>query len=113
MKRRRYDDEFKRDAVAMVIRSGKSATEVAKGLGINANMLSTWKRQQLAEMDQSSGVLAESGMKPSEVEAENRRLRRELAHISEQRDILKKAISIFSQEESAGTSSSRTMPENM
>jgi transposase-like protein len=45
-------------------------------------------------------------MKPSEVEAENRRLRRELAHVSEQRDILKKAISIFSQEGRGRTSSS-------
>lgn len=105
MKRRKYDPEFKRDAVAMVIRSGKTATDVAKELGINGNMLARWKQEHLARMDQSCGELPESGMKPSEVEAENRRLRRELAHIREQRDILKKAISIFSQEGHGHTSS--------
>ena len=105
MKRRKYDKEFKRDAVEMVIRSGKSSTEVGKELGINGNMLARWKQEHLERMDQSCGELPESGMKPSEVEAENRRLRRELAHIREQRDILKKAISIFSQEEEGRTSS--------
>ena len=105
MKRRKYDTEFKRDAVALVIRSGKSSTEVGKELGINGNMLARWKAEHLDRMDQSCGALPESGMKPSEVEAENRRLRRELAYVSEQRDILKKAISIFSQEEEGHTSS--------
>jgi transposase len=105
MKRRKYDREFKRDAVEMVIRSGKSATEVGKGLGINGNMLARWKAEHLARMDESCGALPETGMKPSEVESENRQLRKELAYIREQRDILKKAISIFSQEGSGHTSS--------
>jgi len=105
MKRRKYDKDFKRDAVAMVIRSGKSATDVAKDLGINGVMLSRWKQEHLARMDESCGALPESGLKPSEVEADNRRLRRELAYVSEQRDILKKAISIFSQEGTGRTSS--------
>ena len=105
MKRRKYDEQFKRDAVEMVIRSGKSSTEVAKGLGINGNMLARWKQEHLSKMDESCGDLPASGMKPSEVEAENRRLRRELAYVSEQRDILKKAISIFSLEEGGHTSS--------
>ena len=105
MKRRKYDKDFKRDAVEMVIRSGKSATEVGKELGINGNMLGRWKHEHLAQMDQSCGSLPETGMTPSEVEAENRRLRKELAHVSEQRDILKKAISIFSQEGNGHTSS--------
>ena len=105
MKRRKYDQAFKRDAVELVIRSGKTATDVARDLGINGVMLSRWKQEHLARMDESCGALAESGMKPSEVEAENRQLRKELAYVSEQRDILKKAISIFSQEEKRHTSS--------
>jgi len=105
MKRRKYDREFKRDAVEMVIRSGKSATEVGKDLGINGNMLARWKAEHLGELDESCGALPESGMKPSEVEAENRKLRKELAYIREQRDILKKAISIFSQEGNGHTNS--------
>ena len=87
MKRRKYDNEFKRDAVAMVIRSGKSATEVGKELGINGNMLARWKQEHLARMDASCGALPETGMKPSEVEAENRQLRKELAYVMEQREI--------------------------
>ena len=113
MKRRKYDEDFKRDAVAMVIRSGKSSAEVGKELGINGNMLARCKQEHLAKMDQCCGSLPESGMKPSEVEAENRRLRRELAYVSEQRDILKKAISIFSQEGNGHTSSSKAMLESM
>ena len=105
MKRRKYDQEFKQDAVEMVIRSGKSSTEVGKDLGINGNMLARWKAEHLAKMDQSCGALPGSGMKPSEVDAENRQLRKELAYVSEQRDILKKAISIFSQEENGHTNS--------
>ena len=113
MKRRKYDEDFKRDAVAMVMRSGKSTTEVGKELGLNGNMLARWRQEYLARMDPSCEDAPESGMKPSEVEAENRRLRRELAHVSEQRDILKKAISIFSQKGNGHTSSSRDMLESM
>ena len=113
MKRRKYDDEFKRDAVELVIRSGRSSTEVGKELGINGNMLARWKAEHLAAMDASCGILPESGLPPSEVEAENRRLRQELAYVSEQRDILKKAISIFSREERGRTSSSKVMPKSM
>lgn len=105
MKRRKYDKDFKRDAVEMVIRSGKSATEVGEELGINGNMLARWKTEHLERMDQSCGALSETGMTPSEVEADNRQLRKELAHVSEQRDILKKAISIFSLEGKGSTSS--------
>ncbi|MBC8492867.1 MAG: transposase [Chloroflexi bacterium] len=105
MKRRTYDDEFKRDAVAMVIRSGRPSAEVGRELGVCGKMLSRWKLEHLARMDQSCGALPETGMTPSEVEAENRKLRRELAYVSEQRDILKKAISIFSQEGNGHTNS--------
>lgn len=113
MKRRKYDAEFKRDAVEMVIRSGKTAADVARDLGISGVMLSRWRQEYLARMDESCGALAQSGMKPSEVEAENRQLRKELGFVSEQRDILKKAISIFSQEEGGRTSLSRATQKSM
>ena len=98
MKRRKYDKEFKRDAVALVIRSGKSATEVGKELGINGNMLARWKQEHLAELDGSCGPQTEASMSPSEMDAENRRLRQELAYVCEQRDILKKTVGIFSRD---------------
>ena len=105
MKRRKYDSQFKRDAVEMVIRSGKTAADVARDLGISGHMLSRWKLEHLARMDDSCGASPDSGLKPSEVEADNRRLRQELAYAREQRDILKKAISIFSQDGHGHTSS--------
>ena len=105
MKRRKYDEEFKRDAVGMVIQSGKTSTEVGRELGINGNMLARWKCEQLEEMDEACVAQPEPGLKPSEMESENRRLRKELAYVSEQRDILKKAIRVFSQDGQGPTSS--------
>jgi len=60
---------------------------VGKELGINGSMLARWKQKHLEKMDQSCKSLPDSDMKPSEVEADNRRLRRELAYVKEQRDI--------------------------
>ena len=103
-KRRRYDKEFKKDAVEYLIRSGKTIKAVAAELGVERSALGYWRKAHLEAMDEASG---ENGatMKPSEVEADNRRLREELAHVREQRDILKKAVSIFSLEEQGPTSS--------
>lgn len=97
MRRRRYSKEFKSDAVAMVLHGGKSVKEVAEDLGLNRNLLSRWRREELEGMDRSCD-LPKGGMKPSDIEAENQQLRRELARIREQRDILKKAVGIFSRQ---------------
>ncbi|HMP89673.1 MAG TPA: transposase [Kiritimatiellia bacterium] len=92
--RRQFDDAFKRDAVNHVIRTHKSCAEVARELGIRGNLLARWKREQLEEADQ----VADSGsMKPSELVAALEAARREAQDLREQRDILKKALNIFSQ----------------
>ena len=102
--RRHYDQQFKEDAVNLVISSGKSISEVAAELGVLRSNLGRWKQQVLDRCDQNSGTNSE-GMKPSELEAELRKLRSELREMTEQRDILKKALSVFAQPPRRGTSS--------
>jgi transposase len=82
--RKRYDEAFKRSAVAHWQSSGKSATQVASELGLNPQSLKQWKARFGAAAS-STGVRT-----VAELEAENRKLRRELLAVSQQRDILKK-----------------------
>jgi transposase len=100
--RRSYDAQFKKDSVRHLMTSGRSVTEVADELGIDRSNLGKWRQEHLKKMD---GESVESEIKPSDMDAENRRLRIELSHVREQRDILKKAISIFSQEDKGRMSS--------
>jgi transposase len=77
--RRKYDDEFKQQALAMV-RNGQSARSVAEALGISENLIHQWKRA--ARTNQSAAEL--------EVE----QLRRQLKQVEMERDILKKALAV-------------------
>jgi len=85
--RRRFDDTFKRDAVALWINSGKSAAQVAADLGIAENRLYSWKKQ----------FAPSACLSPGQVETELLALRRENAYLREQRDILKKTLGILSE----------------
>ena len=90
--RRRFSREFKAEAVRMVREGGLNLAEVAKDLEIRPDMLRRWKRQV-----ETAGVGAFPGsgrLAPDDEEA--RRLRRELQRVREERDILKKALAIFS-----------------
>ncbi len=90
--RRRYDRQFKEDAVALV-RGGRTQSQVARDLGIGAWVLCRWIQKARAGLTQSA---------PKTLEAETperrelRRLRLENEHLLEQRDILKKALGICS-----------------
>lgn len=98
--RTHYSAEFKRDAVDQVIRTGLPASKISSELGIRGNLLSKWVRNHLKEMDQQSEVV--EGLSPSEMAAEIKRLKAELDRTSEQRDILKKVLSILSSEPNGG-----------
>jgi transposase len=91
-RRRKYDREFKIEAVRLVTEDGRKATEVARNLGIHVNLIYLWKKQ-LAE-DPLEAFPGLGNLKSSE--AELRKLQRELADVKEERDILKKALAIFS-----------------
>jgi transposase len=87
--RRTYTDEFKRDAVAMLL-DGHSAKSIVERLGISGtNLLYRWKNQQV----ESAGPVGEVlDSRVVELEAELRRVERE-------RDVLKKALIIFGRNE--------------
>lgn len=97
MKGKRYSKEFREDAVRHWIKSGKGADEVASGLGVSTWSLRRWKTQALKELD-GQALADGASVKPSDMEAEIRRLRRELRETQEQREILKKAVIFFGQD---------------
>lgn len=99
-RRRRYDAAFKQDAVNRVIRTGKSCAEVARELGIRATIVARWRQEYVARADES--VAGSETMKPSELVAALAAARREVDDLREQRDILKKALHIFSQQSPNG-----------
>lgn len=90
--RRRYDREFKVEAVIMATRGDKTLTQVARDLGISTNILSRWKRQMTD--DPAFAFPGKGNLKPADEEM--RRLKKELRDVTEERDILKKALAIFS-----------------
>jgi len=87
-KRRVFSEEFKRDAVALVLKSG-NLVSVARDLGVHENTLSRWKQR-----------LSISPERPfpghgNPHDVETARLKRENARLSEEVEILKKAVGIF------------------
>jgi transposase len=89
--RKQYSREFKIEAVRLVTEGGLSVAQAARDLGINDNLLSRWKK----EFEQNS-QRAFPGYGHAQDE-ELARLRRENAVLRQEREVLKKAISIFSQ----------------
>lgn len=85
--RRKYDAVFKREAVANWIASGKSAQAVGLELGIGAERLYTWKSQ----------FMPPTAVENADLQAQLLATQRELARVSEQRDILKKTLGILSE----------------
>jgi transposase len=90
MERRQFTDEFKREAVRLARQPGVSKAGIAKDLGINANMLSRWAREQEGKPSKVARSKSES-ISNEEFE----RMRRELAKVKTERDILKKALGYF------------------
>lgn len=91
-KRRNYDQAFKIEAVRLVTEEGRKVAQVARELGINANQLHRWKAK-FAE-DGLSAFPGKGNLTPEQEEL--RKLRREVFDLREERDILKKAMAIFS-----------------
>ena len=90
-KRKTYDKEFKLSAVKMIVEGAMSVSQVSKDLGINENSLHNWKRAYLE--DQQNAFPGKGRMKPEEEEL--RMVKKELARVTKERDILKKAIGYF------------------
>jgi len=92
---RTYTDEFKREALELLKSSGKSAGQLERELGITPGMLVKWRdKYQVVTKEKE-----EPRLEPSDLEAAKReiqRLQRELKEMAEEREILKKVVSIFS-----------------
>ena len=84
-----YSDEFKRDAVHQIRVRGYPVREVSQRLGVSLHSLYKWLRLFAEPSPKVVGI---------DHEAENRRLKRELARVTSERDILKKATAYFARE---------------
>jgi transposase len=90
--RRKYDKQFKEEAVKLVTEGNRTVVDVARSLGIHENLLRTWKRQH--EEDPAGSFPGKGHLKSQDEEL--RRLQRENASLKEDKEILKKALAIFS-----------------
>jgi transposase len=100
-KPRRFTDEFKREAVALLQTSGRPLIQIAHELGIQPSMLRNWRKTiggpagtELRPEMQARPPQADS---PRDQSAEIARLRREVERLRMERDILKKTVAIFSE----------------
>jgi transposase len=87
-----YTPEFKREAVRLAQTSGKPITHIARDLGISDTSIHQWRK---GLMEQGPEAFPGSGHQTAQ-EEEVRRLKRELEIVKQERDILKKALGIFS-----------------
>ena len=94
-----HTDEFRRETVRLLESSGKSVPELAREMGVNEKSLYRW-RSQYGTSNGSTKSANRPRSTQAELEAEIKRLRRELKTVEQERDILKKAISIFSRSQS-------------
>jgi transposase len=93
-KYRAYAKEFKLEAMELLKRGDKSASEIERELGITPGLLVKWRARYQVIQGEQIARLAPSDMEGAK--AEIRRLQRELSAAEEEREILKKALNIFS-----------------
>ena len=95
-RRPRYDEEFKRNAVELLESGERSAVQLGRELGVSDCSLGKWKRQYGRQGQAARSAHGADQSRIAELE-------RELAAVSRQRDILKKALAILGQEPSNST----------
>lgn len=93
-KRRIYDAEYKRMAVDLVLQSEKTGTEVAQDLGIRPTLVNRWVREY--EIHSTRSFPGNGVPRLSDEQKQIAELKKQLADARLERDILKKAVSIFS-----------------
>ena len=92
---RSYPEVFKLEALALLQKKAQSAGQIERELGITPGLLVKWRaRYQAVEKGRQAVHLEPSDLEAAK--AEIKRLQRELAEAEEERDILKKAVNIFS-----------------
>jgi len=89
---RRYDPDFKREAVKLVIEGGQTIREVERSLGITHGVLKGWVQKHKDHND----AAFKGTLDPQSPEAQLKQLQKENEQLRRERDILKKAVAIFS-----------------
>jgi transposase len=89
--RRSFTDEFKRDAVALVIDEGRRVIDVARSLGVGEGTLGNWVREARVDRGERAGMTTSEKAELAELRKENARLRME-------RDLLKRATAFWVKE---------------
>ena len=92
MRRRKFSDEFKREAVELTKDPGVTQAQIARDLGIGANLLGRWVR----ELRKSGGEAFPGKGKARDTEMVT--LKRELARVKKERDFLREAATFFARE---------------
>ncbi|MGB5867897.1 MAG: transposase [Arcobacteraceae bacterium] len=96
MRKSKYTQEFKDSAIQLTINSTDTAKKIANDLGMNNKTLSLWIREY-KKVNNIQNTNYTSSSKES-LEEENKRLRKELLQVKQEREILKKAAAYFAKE---------------
>ena len=94
MQRRKFSREFKVEAVRLIKERGVSVAQAGRDLDVHENVLRKWMRELAA--DPAHAFPGHGQVKPEQLEID--RLRREVAKLKAERDILKKAAAFFARE---------------
>ena len=94
MQRRRFGTEFKTEAVRLFRERGVNVAQAARDLDVHENVLRKWVKDFVADL--AEAFPGNGQMKPEQLEIE--RLRREVAKLKAERDILKKAAAYFARD---------------
>jgi len=89
-----YSSEFRESSVKLAIGADKPITQIAKDLGINPNTLHTWINKYSQPKEQNKTVRTDEHLYE-----ELKRLKKEVARLTEERDLLKKAAAYFAKEQ--------------
>ncbi|MDR2831808.1 MAG: transposase [Rickettsiales bacterium] len=94
--RREYTAKFRLEAVKLIKETGQASTKIAKDLGIDGSMLSKWVRKYDGKMSEVYAFPGKGKLAPYDKERFD--FKKELARITRERDILKKALGYFAKQ---------------
>ena len=90
----KYTQEFKDSTIQLILNSDKSVLQISKDLGVSDKTLYAWMKAYRLE----HGTFSPNSTVKESLQEENRRLKRELAQVKKEREILKKAAAYFAKE---------------
>ncbi|MFY9073859.1 transposase [Malaciobacter mytili] len=94
MRKSKYNQEFKDSAIKLCMDSDKSISSIAKDLGLNKGTLNLW----VSDYKKINNIKSSKDLNKESLEEENKRLKKELAVLKQEKEILKKAAAYFAKE---------------